>query len=162
MASSSSRSRRDAIVVENLFPALQERLGPEATVALLALFEASKRQWSADVIEHSSLRFGRRLTEEAAQTRVEFSHGLNGFRSELKQEMNELRSEFKQEMNELRVELKQEMSELRLELKGDMAGLETRVERALLHQTRWIFGMWVGQLAATAAMMGAMFRIFAQ
>ena len=138
-------------MLENVSPALQERLGAEATVGLLALLEAARQQWSVAVNEHSSLRFERRLTEEAAQLRVEFRQG-----------MNDLRLELKQEMNDLRVELKQEMNELRLEMKGAMAGLETRVERALLHQTRWIFGMWVGQLAATAAMMAAMFQIFTQ
>jgi hypothetical protein len=138
-------------VVENVSPALQERLGPEATVGLLALLEAARQEWSAEVNEHSSLRFEARLSEEAAQLRLEFRQGLNG-----------LRLEMKQEMHALRVELKQEMNELRVDVKGDIAGLETRVERALLHQTRWIFRMWVGQFAATAAMMAAMFQIFTQ
>ena len=154
-------------------PALQDRLGPEATVGLLALLEAARQQWSVEVNEHSSLRFERRLIEESTQSRLEVRQGLNGLRVELKQEMHDLRVEFKQaisdlrvefrqEIGDLRVELKQEMNELRLEMKGDMAGLETKVERALLHQTRWIFGMWVGQVAATAAIMGAMFQIFTQ
>jgi hypothetical protein len=130
MASSSSRSRKghDA-VLENVSPVLRERLGPEATVGLLALFEAARQDWASEVNEHSSLRFERLLTEEAAQLRVDFREGLG---------------------------------RLRLEMKGDMAILESGVQRALLVQTRWIFGMWVGQLAATAAMIAAMFQIFAQ
>jgi hypothetical protein len=54
--------------------------------------------------------------------------------------------------------LTEEASLLRL----DFARLETTVERALLTQTRWMFGMWVGQVAATAAIMATMFRLFAE
>jgi hypothetical protein len=112
-------------VLENVSPALQDRLGPAATVGLLALLDASRRDWSGEMIEQSVQRFERRLTEETSSLRMEFQ---------------------------------QSMSDLRL----DFARLETSVERALLTQTRWMFGMWVGQLAATAAMMAAMFQIFTQ
>jgi hypothetical protein len=80
-------------VLETVSPALQERLGADATIGLLALLESSKREWSADMTEQSVLRFERRLTEETSLLRLDF------------------------------------------------ARLETKVERALLTQTRWMIGM---------------------
>ena len=65
------------------------------------------------------------------------------------------------ELSQLRVELTQEIQDLRVELKGDINKLDGSVKDVLLHQTRWMFGMWVGQLAATAAIVAAMFRIYA-
>jgi hypothetical protein len=65
------------------------------------------------------------------------------------------------EISQLRVELTHEIQALRIELKGDVSRIDGSVKDALLHQTRWMFGMWVGQLAATAAIVAAMFRIYA-
>ena len=101
-------------MLETVSPALQERLGADATIGLLALLEASKREWGADVTDQAVLRFERRLTEETSLLRLDF------------------------------------------------ARLETSVERALLTQTRWMIGMWVGQIAATAAMIAGFLQTFAR
>lgn len=103
--------------------ALRERLGPDATLALVSFFDATRKEWAVEVTELAGERFERRLAAEISQ----------------------LRSELTQEVHELRVEFK---------------GLEGSVKDAFLQQTRWLFGMWVGQLAATAAIVAAMFRIY--
>jgi hypothetical protein len=103
--------------------ALRERLGPDATLALVSFFDATRKEWAAGVTELAGERFERRLATEISQ---------------------------------LRIELTQEVHELRVEFKG----LESTVKDSLLQQTRWMFGMWVGQLAATAAIVAAMFRIY--
>lgn len=122
------RSRRDeSVVSREISLALRERLGPDGTLGLLALFEATRKEWATGVTENAADRFDRKLTAEISQ---------------------------------LRVELKHELHDLRVELKGDINHLDGSVKDALLHQTRWMFGMWVGQLAATAAIVAAMFRIY--
>jgi hypothetical protein len=147
---------------DDVSPALRDRLGPEATLGLVALLEKARQQWSAAVTERAIDRFDGRLTAELSQLRIEVKQDIHDLRVEVKQDINELRIEVKQDINDLRVELKQDIHELRVELKGDIGRLDANVSTALLNQTRWMFGMWVGQLAATAAIVAGMFRIFAQ
>lgn len=124
--------------VDDVSPALRDRLGPEATLGLAALLDKARHQWSAAVTERAVERFDARLTAEISGLRIEV----------------------KRDINDLRVELKQDINDLRVELSGQISKLEANVSTALLNQTRWMFGMWVGQLAATAAIVAGMFRIF--
>jgi Protein of unknown function (DUF1640) len=170
--------------VDDVSPALRDRLGPEATLGLVALLDKARHQWSAAVTERAVDRYDARLTAEMSQLRidvkqdihelrdelkqdihglrVEFKHDINDLRVELKQDINDLRGELKRDITDLRIELKHDTNELRVELKGDISKLDASVSTALLNQTRWMFGMWVGQLAATAAIVAGMFRIFTQ
>ena len=54
----------------DISPALQERLGHEATIGLLELVEAEQTAWSDRVLNIAVERFERRLAEELADTRV--------------------------------------------------------------------------------------------
>ena len=170
--------------MDDVSPALRDRLGPEATLGLVALLDKARYQWSTAVTERAVDRFDARLTAEMSQlridvkqdindVRVELKHDINDLRVELKQDINDLRVELKQDINDLRVELKRDINDLhielkhdtnklRVDLKGDISKLDASVSMTLLNQTRWIFGMWVGQLAATAAIVAGMFRIFTQ
>jgi len=159
--------------MDDVSPALRDRLGPEATLGLVALLDKARYQWSAAVKERAVDRFDARLTAEMSQLRIDVKQDINDLRIELKQDINDLRGELKQDINDLRVELKRDISdlhielkhdtnELRVELKGDISKLDASVSTALLNQTHWMFGMWVGQLAATAAIVAGMFRIFTQ
>ena len=51
-------------------PALRDRLGHEATLGLLELFESEETQWSDRVMNFAVERFERRLAEEIAGLRV--------------------------------------------------------------------------------------------
>jgi hypothetical protein len=48
--------------LEDVSPALRERLGPDATVGLLALLESSREDWAQDVTNQAVERFERGLT----------------------------------------------------------------------------------------------------
>ena len=159
--------------LDDVSPALRDRLGPEATLGLATLLDEARHTWSAEVTERAVDRFEARLTTEMSQLRVDVKQDIHGLRGELKRDIHELRVEFKQDIHDLRVELKREITDLRIELKhdtnelrvaltGNIGKLDASVSTALLNQTRWMFGMWVGQLAATAAIMAGMFRIFSQ
>jgi hypothetical protein len=127
---------------------------------LVALLDKARHQWSAAVTENAVDRFNARLTAEISQLRIDVKTDTDDLRVEVKKDINNLRVELKQDIHDLRVEVTQEINELRVELKGDIGKLDASVSTALLNQTRWMFGMWVGQLAATAAIVGGMFRIF--
>jgi hypothetical protein len=45
-------------------PALHQRLGIEATVGLLELFDTARQEWTADMTTIASERFERRITGE--------------------------------------------------------------------------------------------------
>lgn len=148
--------------MDDVSPALRDRLGPEATLGLVALLDKARYQWSAAVKERAVDRFDARLTAEMSQLRIDVKQDINDLRIELKQDINDLRVELKRDISDLHIELKHDTNELRVELKGDISKLDASVSTALLNQTHWMFGMWVGQLAATAAIVAGMFRIFTQ
>lgn len=156
--------------MEDVSPALQERLGLEATVGLLALLDTARHEWRAEVTEHTVDRFERRLTTEISQARIELKKEIGDLRVEVKQDINDLRVELKQDINGVRVELKQdindlrgevrqEINDLRLTITGGLSELKASLNKSLLNQTRWMFGMWVGQVVAIAAIIAAMFQI---
>jgi hypothetical protein len=125
--------------LEDVSPALQARLGPEATAGLLALLDITRREWQtafaeasafaaatadkstieADVTAAAVERFEQRLTEE--------SGGLRG-------EMGELRSGLRGEMGEMQSGLRTEMRELRdemHELRGEVQAVEVRLREEM-------------------------------
>jgi DNA anti-recombination protein RmuC len=156
--------------VEQVAPALQQRLGTEATVGLLALLDVAKQEWAADVITAAVDRFERRLTTESAGLRVSMTEQGAQLRREmaeqgaqLRQEMAAQGAQLRQEMAEQIGKLRQEMIEQNGRLRVDMAELGARVEKdnaesrfALL---KWSFAFWIGQVVAMAAVMAVMLRL---
>ena len=126
------RSEKDDVMeLEDVAPALQARLGPDATTGLLALLETARLEWKDDVTAVALERFERRLTEEATGLRGEMREGEARLREEMRDLAAALREEgrvntaaLREEMRSgvsgLRIELKQDISSLRVELKDEM------------------------------------------
>lgn len=103
MASSSSEGRAGKCFVMdiNRVPeALQDHLGPAATVGLIELLTGARKEWTAEVTGIASDRFERRLIEETSKLRVEMTQGFGTLRQEttagfaaLRQEMADQRFE---------------------------------------------------------------------
>ena len=62
---------------------LRERLGDDATFALLELFESEESTWSDRVLSVSADRFERRLAEEVAGLRVALVREMHDGRVEM-------------------------------------------------------------------------------
>lgn len=122
--------------VEDVAPAMQERLGPEATVGLLALFETARQEWTGDVTSTIVERFERRLIDELGLIRREMTAGLACVR----EEMRDLRASLREEMCEgdalVRDEIRQCEAALRNDTReGDAAlRLEMRDTAAALRE----------------------------
>ena len=65
--------------------ALRDRLGQEASLALVELLDSEKIAWRDEVLSLAEERFERRLTESIAELRVEFHNGQHALRVELHQ-----------------------------------------------------------------------------
>lgn len=52
--------------IQHVPPALQEQLGPDATLSFLSAVNTAGRQWKDDVMNAATDRFERRLVEVAA------------------------------------------------------------------------------------------------
>ncbi len=59
--------------IEHVPPALQERLGPPATLALLSAINAGGRQWKDEVMTSAADRFERRLVDVDTGLRLRMS-----------------------------------------------------------------------------------------
>lgn len=163
--------------LEDVSPALQARLGPDGTAGLLVLLDSARQEWQDDMTAVALERFERRLAEEASGLRDEMRQGEARLREEMRDSavaLREegrvntaaLREEIRSGIGGLRIELKQDISSLRVEVKDEMSKLRVDVADALskarVDMMRWGFSLWVGQVVATAAIVGGMFRMFGQ
>ena len=57
--------------IQHVPPALQERLGPDASAGLVGAFNAAGRQWKDEVMTAAIDRFERRIVEETSRLRVD-------------------------------------------------------------------------------------------
>ena len=173
--------------VADVSPALQDRLGAEATAGLLDLFNTARQEWTTDVTTAVVERFERRLLAETSDIRVAVAHseaalrleiaGLRGEMREgnasLRQEMTHSHASLRQEMTEGLAGLRQEMrdgfsglrqemiatiSGLRQEMTGADAALRQDMVAGRFELVKWCFAFWVGQVVAIAAVVGVMFR----
>jgi hypothetical protein len=162
--------------VADVSPALQDRLGPEATAGLLDLFNTARQEWTTDVTTAAVERFEGRLLAETSDIRVAVAHseaalrleiaGLRGEMREgnasLRQEMTHGHASLRQEMSEALAGLRQEMrdgfSGLRQEMTGADAALRQDMVAGRFELVKWCFAFWVGQVVAIAAVVGVMFR----
>ena len=130
---------------------LREKLGEEATDALVALINEADESNKKSVIEFVEERFERRLAEEIGKFRVEVSEAINTLRTELRTEMVEGTSKLRTEMVEGASNLRTEMVEGTSKLQTEMADL-----RANLIQ--WMFLFWIGQIGVLTGILFAFFK----
>jgi hypothetical protein len=166
--------------VGDVAPALQERLGPEATAALVDLFDVARQEWTADVTTAAVERFERRLSDEIGTVRTEIRSvdtnlrlEIAGVRQELKGDIAGLRQDMTSEFAAIRQEMttgfaavRQEMAGLRQDMTGEFAAV--RLEMGILRQDnlagrfellKWCFAFWFGQIIAVATIVGVMLRM---
>jgi hypothetical protein len=124
----------DSEVVPN---ALQERLGTDATDALVNLLDSAQTGLREDVITACTERFERRLVEETSGLRVQIAQ----VESSIRQDMTRLGAELRQEMAGMRADLLDRMSADRFDL------------------LKWAFLFWIGQVVAIATLVGVMMRM---
>ena len=111
---------------------LREKLGEEATDALVTLINEADERNKDSVIEVVEERFERRLSEEMSKLRTEIS--------------------------ELRVELFGEMGKLRAEHSGEMGKLRAEMHDLRANLIQWMFLFWIGQIGVLTGILFAFFR----
>jgi len=135
--------------VEDVSSSLRERLGPDATVGLVALLDASGDKWAQDVTNQAVERFERELIRQ-----------IGGMREEVRQGISSLRADLREGDAALRAEMRDGDAALRLEMReGDAAiRLEMRDQRAELF--KWSFAFWFGQFVGLGGLMAILLRGF--
>jgi hypothetical protein len=146
--------------VEDVSPALRERLGPDATVGLLALLDASREEWAQDVTDQAVERFERELTRQIGAFREEMRQAMTSLRADLREVEATLRAEMREGDAALRAEMRDGDAALRLEMReGDAAiRLEMRDQRVEL--LKWSFAFWVAQFVSVGGLMAILLRSF--
>lgn len=109
--------------------ALVERLGHDGMAGLAAMLDATRHEWTDEVMTIAVDRFERRLTSE-----------ISTVRSDMSRELSTLRVDVSRELATLRVDVARDISALRVEL------------------LKWSFLFWVGQVATTAGLLAFMLR----
>ncbi|MCS6924333.1 MAG: hypothetical protein NZ578_00390 [Candidatus Binatia bacterium] len=116
--------------------ALRERLGEEATDALVALLNEAGEYDKQSLLVLVEERFARRLSEEIGKLRGELVAEISKLREELAMEISRLRGEFSGETGKLRVDV----HDLRANL------------------IQWMFLFWIGQIGVLTGILFAFFR----
>ena len=168
--------------VEDVSPSLRERLGPDATVGLLALLDASRVEWAQDVTNQTVERFERELIRQISGLRGEVRQVGTSLRGEVRQAETSLREEMRQSITTLRAEMREGDAALRLELREGDAAIRLEVrdmgvaivrEIAALGSTlrkemadqraelfKWSFAFRLGQLVGLGGLMTILLRSF--
>jgi len=148
---------------------LRERLGDDASFALLEMFHLAGQAWRDDVLSLATEQFGRLLAEEMGKLRLEMTQGDAALRqgmtqgdAALRQEMAQGDGALRQEIVETRAALRQEIAQgdtaLRLELRQGLAAVREEIATTRVELLKWSFLFWVGQVAAMAALLSFMLR----
>jgi chromosome segregation ATPase len=168
--------------VSDVPPPLRERLGTDATVSLLELFDTARQEWGREVTTAAIERFERRLGEEVGAVRADMTElrtevgELRTEVGELRTEVGELRTEvgelrtdmgeLRTEMGEFRTEMRAEMSVFRSEVREDLAtvrldfaNLRLEDAAARFELLKWSFVFWLGQVFAVAGVMVLVLRL---
>ena len=133
---------------------LSEKLGDEASNALVGVIREIDFDARNDAIAIVEERFERRLSEESAKLRVE----IEKLRTEIKIELAELRAEMKTELAKLRAEMFGLHAEMKSEISGLRAEIKTEMSSFKAEMIKWMFLFWVGQMVS----MVALFKFFAK
>ena len=122
---------------------LQDRLGPDGTLGLLAFMQANRTAWRNDMVEVVTDRFERRLSVEVASLREEMAASRLATANEfaaVRQEMANGDAALRQEMANGFTAVRKEMSDGRVEL------------------IKWSFLFWVGQIAVLSGIMALLLK----
>ena len=149
---------------------LRERLGPEATSALLDLFDLARSEWRNDLIAACTDRYERRLAEEIAGVRVQIAQVEASLRTEIaqtgagiRQDMAEMGAGIRQEMAQMGAQIRQEMAQMGAQIRqemGDMGtGIRTDMATGRVELLKWCFLFWIGQVVAVSTIVGLMLRL---
>ena len=124
------------MVVPNLGLRLRDKLGPDASQDLSNAFEEAQ----SDMLTMTTERFDGRLLAVGS----------------------ELRSEIYQTQSDLRQDLARMDAGLRVALAEGLSKIRTEMSEMRVDVIRWSFLFWIGQFAATAALLGFMLRSVAR
>ena len=124
------------MVLPNLGLRLRDKLGPEASQDLSHAFEEVHN----DMLTMTAERFDGRLIVVGS----------------------ELRSEIYQTQSELRQEMTRMDAGIRIALTEGLSKIWTGMSEMQINVIRWSFVFWIGQFAATAALLGFMLRSVAR
>ena len=138
----------------NVPVALQEQLGPEATAALVRLFEVERTVWKQDVISRSVERFEQRLVGELAGVRTEMARG----EARLREEIASVRVEMARGEDRLHGEISQTRAMLREEVAQQGTLIRQEIATNRFELLKWSFLFCVGQVIAVVGLVGVMLR----
>jgi hypothetical protein len=135
----------DGTMDTNRVPAaLLERLGSDATAALIDLLSGARKEWTADVIANVGDRFERRLVHETAGLRIEMAQGFAGVRLELAEGLAAVR---------------QEMADGRGAVQQEIAGVRQEMADQRFELLKWAFLFWIGQFFAVGSLIAILVRV---
>ena len=133
--------------IVNVPKALRDRLGEEATQALVDLLNAATDQTQADTLALSEERYERRLSEEASK-----------FGTRVTEETAKLDRRVTEEAGRLDNRITEEAAKLDRRITEEVARLRTQISDVRADLIRWMFVFWVGQVGVLLGILFAFFR----
>ncbi len=157
--------------VEDVSPSLRERLGPDATVGLLALLEDSRVEWAQDVTNQAVERFERELTRQISGIRTEvreldmsLRRGIHDGDAALREEMREKYGGLRLEMREGDAAIRLEMRDMGVSIVREIAALGSTLRQEIADQRaelfKWSFAFWFGQFVGLGGLMAILLRSY--
>jgi hypothetical protein len=155
--------------IQDMPPALQERLGPEASIALVDLFDKAKQEWTVGVTTAAVERLERRLLEfesriredlggKIAQVRDDLGAQIAHVREDLISREGRLRADMLSSHAELREDMHAGDASLRLEMTRGFASIREDMALLKFDLLKWSFAFSIGQVVVLTTIAGLMLR----
>jgi dsDNA-specific endonuclease/ATPase MutS2 len=141
--------------VLQLYDKLKPKLGAEEARELLEYVETAveSRAASKADLRQATTEFRGDLQQVATELRGEIQHVTTELRGEIQQVATELRGEIQQGLSASRAEFLRELTRVETTLRKE-------VQEGRAELLKWSFVFWVGNVAAMAGIVFAMFRAF--
>ena len=140
-----------AVATLTVPPALQDKLGDEASAALLDLLHEDRNGQRDLLLQSVEDRFLRHIAESEGRLRSEMQAGF----LELQRQMGVLRADVSREIAEVR----KEIADVRKEI-ADVRKEVAEVRKELTAQTRWILTVMVGAAVLIPTLQRVMVWLF--
>jgi hypothetical protein len=144
--------------VEDVPVVLQERLGPEASVALVDFVHQAQQEWTVDVTTAAVERFERRLLEFERRIREDLGGKIAELREDMISREARLRADIVAGNAELREEMQAGDGDLRLEMIKGFSSVREDMALLKFDLLKWSFAFCIGQVVVLATIAGLMLR----
>jgi hypothetical protein len=143
--------------------ALRKHLGEDGSADLDEFVREAGAEWKKDVTDHLSTQLAllasrELLTNQVSAVRMDMTAEFAKVRQEMAEGFAQIRKEMAEGLAQVRTEMAEGLAQVRTEMAEGFAQIRKEMADQRVELLRWTFLFWIGQVAATAAIISLALR----